>query len=126
MKGTQQDSPDRLIANVGVNTDMNGNAYIINRALPTEFGPDKLHNAAFMAWGVDAYDNWLFASMTDFPGGVGHKCTYHGATDWSSKWALSQTPEKNLVNTKAWEGTTFAYDTVKGLTLCGKSIQTTV
>ena len=119
----QQNSPDRLVADLMENTQMNGNAYIINRALPTAIDADhKLHEEAFMAWGVDAYDNWLFASMTDFLGGVGHKCTYHGATDWHFEWTLSQTPEKNLVNTKAWEGTTFAYDTVKGLTLCGKPV----
>ena len=120
----QQNSPDRLVADLMENTQMNGNAYIINRALPTAIDADhKLHEEAFMAWGVNAVDNWLFASMADFvSGGVGHKCTYFGATDWHFEWTLSQTPEKNLINTKAWEGTTFAYDTVNGLTLCGHSL----
>lgn len=124
LNSVQQDSPDRLVADLMENTQMNGNAYIINRALPTTIDADhKLHEEAFMAWGVNAVDNWLFASMNDFlSGGVGHKCTYFGATDWHFDWALSQTPSEKLYESEAWAKTTFAYDDTNGLTLCGKAV----
>ena len=126
LNGVQQDSPDRLIADVGENIQMNGNAYIINRTLPAVFDDDnKLHDEAFMAWGVDANDNWLFETLSDFLiGGVGHKCTYHGATNWSREWALSQTPSEALYKSEAWSGTTFDYNETNGLTLCGKQVST--
>ena len=124
LNSVQQDSPDKLVADLMENTQMNGNAYIINRALPAAIDKDhKLHEEAFMAWGVNAVDNWLFASMNDFlSGGVGHKCTYFGATDWHFDWALSQTPSEKLYESEAWANTTFAYDDTNGLTLCGKPV----
>ena len=61
----------------------------------------------------------LYATLSDFTNGVyGNKCVY--APPGSFTWTLNVSGK--VYESKAWEGTTFAYDTVKGLTLCGKPV----
>ncbi len=112
-----------MVKNVAHSIVLENNAYIVNAEVAsTDIADGGNYYSCFYSDSTSV-TNMLYATLSDFTNGVcGNKCEY---ASWSFTWTSNVGGK--VYESEAWANTTFAYDTVNGrLTLCGKSIQTTV
>ena len=101
---------------------LENNAYIVNAEVASTDIADRGNYYSCFYSDSTSVTNMLYATLSDFTNGVcGNKCEY---APFSFTWTSNVGGK--VYESEAWANTTFAYDTVNGLTLCGKSIQTTV
>ena len=110
---------------------MQNNAYIVNGAVKaedfaagTDDAPAGIYKSLFYTDSITA-ENWLFENLSDFL--LGNNGNYCKSENWNCTWTTNISPadkhgNKKLYESDAWSGTTFAFDTTNGFTLCDRAI----